>query len=204
MKLTFKKGYNGDVNTLPSREVEGAVAFREPETIGKFALVANAASVVILILAAIPLIIVFLSQPKASLGSSDFYLTLIIGLVLSVVVTPVHELLHAICFREEVAFYTALKLGLLFVIGTESMSKARFVFMSMLPNLVFGFIPYILYFVIPAHPLWLGVFGAACLCSGAGDYINVFHAVTQMPKGAKCYLSKNRSYWYLDNSGKNL
>lgn len=198
MKLKFKKEYNGDVDTLPSREVEGAVAFKEPETLEKFSLIANIASVIILILAAIPLIIVCLSQPDVSLASDDFYFSIIIGMLISVAVTPLHELLHAICFREEVLFYTALKRGLLFVIGTESMSKARFVFMSMLPNLVFGFVPYILFFVIPAHPMWLGAFGAACLCGGAGDYINVFHAITQMPKGAKCYMNKNRTYWYLE------
>ena len=35
MKLIFKKEFNGDVEKLPSREVEGAVVFKEPESIQK-------------------------------------------------------------------------------------------------------------------------------------------------------------------------
>lgn len=40
----------------------------------------------------------------------------------------------------------------------------------------------------------LGVFGIA---SGAGDYLNVFHAITQMPKHSRTYLNGFHSYWYL-------
>lgn len=47
-----------------------------------------------------------------------------------------HELLHALCFKKDVYLYTNLKQGMLFVIGTETMSKGRFIFMSMLPNII--------------------------------------------------------------------
>ena len=84
----------------------------------------------------------------------------------------------------------------MFVHGIEDMSKARFVFMSLLPNIIFGCIPYAAWLV--NHDLvWLGVMGAACLGMGAGDYINVFNALTQMPKGAKTFMSGTHSYWYL-------
>ena len=33
---------------------------------------------------------------------------------------------------------------MLFVVGTETMSKGRFIFMSMLPNLIFGIVPYVI------------------------------------------------------------
>ncbi len=109
---------------------------------------------------------------------------------------PIHEVLHALCFKEEVEFYTYLRKGLMFVVGTESMSKARFIFMSMFPNIVFGFIPYILFFIFPSQ-FWLGIWGALCISAGVGDYINVFNAITQMPKGSLCYMNGNRSYWYI-------
>ncbi len=195
MKLIFKKGFDGDMEKLPAREVEGAVAFKEPETIQKFAVIANTLAAIILIVAVVPVIILSRAIELVFSGSDFVLFNLMIAAVLSLVVMPVHEVLHASCFKGEVEFYTYLKKGLMFVVGTESMSKARFVFMSMLPNLVFGFIPYILFFFFPSQ-LWLGLFGAFCLGSGAGDYINVFNAITQMPKGAKCFMSKNRSYWY--------
>ena len=85
---------------------------------------------------------------------------------------------------------------MLFVAGPEDMSKSRFIFMSLLPNIVLGFIPYVIFII---HPAWtaLGAFAAFNISSGAGDYLNVFNAITQMPKGARTYLHHFNSYWYL-------
>ena len=107
-----------------------------------------------------------------------------------------HELLHALCFREDVYMYHNLKQGMLFVVGPEDMSKGHFVFMSMLPNIVFGFIPFTLFLVKPELRL-LGIFGFLSIASGAGDYLNVYNALTQMPKGSRTYLHGFHSYWYL-------
>ena len=84
-----------------------------------------------------------------------------------------HELLHAVCFKQDVYLYTNWKQGLLFVVGPEPMSKRRFILMCLLPNLLLGFLPYI------------------------GDYYNIINALTQMPKGAKTYLYQMHSFWYL-------
>ncbi|HJA13063.1 MAG TPA: DUF3267 domain-containing protein [Candidatus Mediterraneibacter merdipullorum] len=98
-----------------------------------------------------------------------------------------HELLHAVCFRRDVYLYTNLMQGMLFVVGPETMSKSRFIFMSLLPNLVFGLLPYLAGMIFPNRMMLLmaGILG---LGSGAGDYYNVFNAVTQMPHGARTYL----------------
>ena len=84
---------------------------------------------------------------------------------------------------------------MLFVIGTEDFSKFRFCFMSMLPNLVFGFIPLIIFMINPSLTFLgdLGVFAISC---GVGDYLNVINALRQVPKGAKIYNSGMHSYWY--------
>ena len=75
------------------------------------------------------------------------------------------------------------------------LSKARFVIMSMLPNIIFGIIPYVAFWF--NHDwLLLGMVGAFCIGAGFGDYINVFNALTQMPNGAKTYLCGFHSYWY--------
>ena len=93
-------------------------------------------------------------------------------------------------------FSVYLKQGMLFVIGPEDMSKGRFIFMSLLPNIVFGFIPFALFLICPELRL-LGTFGMLSIASGAGDYLNVFNALTQMPKDSLTYLSEFHSYWYL-------
>ncbi len=195
MKLKFKKGFDGDLSKLPSREVKGAVPFKEPQSIKKFSLLANIISLFIMAAACVPVVIVSGGFKAVYSGFLDNLLMLISFLVCLLAAFPVHELLHAICFREEVEFYTYLPKGLMFVVGTESMSKAHFVFMCLLPNIVFGVVPYILFFIFPSQ-IWLGFFGAVCLGAGAGDYINVINAVTQMPKGAKCFMSKDHTYWY--------
>lgn len=42
-----------------------------------------------------------------------------------------HELLHAICYKKDVYMYNDLAHMLMFVVGTEDMSKGRFIFMCL-------------------------------------------------------------------------
>ena len=72
-------------------------------------------------------------------------------------------------------YYNPTRL-LLFVHGTESMSKARFIFLSLLPNVIFGFIPFVIFMINPVF-IWLGTFGIMSIAMGFGDYINVFNAI---------------------------
>ena len=104
--------------------------------------------------------------------------------------------MHAICFKEDVYLYTNLKQGQLFVVGPEDMSKAGFIFMSLLPNIVFGIVPYVAFLLKPELMI-LGAFGAFNIAAGAGDYLNVFNAITQMPNGSRTYLHHFNSYWYM-------
>lgn len=85
---------------------------------------------------------------------------------------------------------------MLFVAGPEDMTKTRFIMMSLAPNIVFGFIPFILFLIFP-KAIILGVFGAISIGCGAADYLNVINALTQMPKGALTYLYGTHSYWYI-------
>ena len=39
-----------------------------------------------------------------------------------------HELLHALCFKEDVYLYTNFKQGMVFVLETETMSKKKIYF----------------------------------------------------------------------------
>lgn len=191
MKLIYKGEFSGNVEDIPHGEHKpGAVMFKEPTDIKKFSIIMN------IVAFALTIILIVILGIRAGSGLAEKWYALLIGCGLSMLSLFPHELLHAICFKGTVYLYTNFKQGMLFVTGPEDMSKARFVFMSMLPNLVFGFIPFIIFLIFPKLII-LGSLGAIAIGMGAGDYMNVFNAVTQMPKGARTYVYSFNSYWYM-------
>mgnify|MGYP004451080113 FL=1 len=184
-----------DEHALPKREhPEGAVQYKEPKSMAKFAVIANAISIAILLVLTQ---VVFIRAKDFVINNDfwDYYTPYLIGMGLAIVASIPHEFLHAICFKKDVYMYQALQKGLLFVIGTEDMSKSKFIFMSLLPNLVFGFIPFIIFLFFP-NLIVLGAMGAMAIGGGAGDYFNVFNTIFQVPNGAKIYMSGMHTYWY--------
>ncbi len=189
MKLHYKGTYDLNPDSLPHGEhPPGAVPFKEAEDSKALAKVAGITSVILLVILCVILYL--------RCGSRLFSMQATLGCLLALLAVFPHELLHAICFRKDVYLYTNLKQGLLFVVGPETMSKARFIFMSLLPNIVFGFLPFIAAMINPSL-IFLGVCGALSISMGAGDFYNVFNAITQMPKGARTYLCKFNSFWYM-------
>ncbi len=181
----FAGRYNGDPESLITHEHEpGYVPFKEAEDMNKLSLIMNGISLVI---AFITMVIYFLvsRQPLDIIGS-----------ILMIVTLIPHEFLHAVCFPGDVYMYENLRKGMLFVVGPGTFSKWGFIFMSMLPNIVFGFIPFIIFLIDPSQTM-LGTLGALAIAAGAGDYYNVFNALTQMPKGSRTYLHGMRSFWYM-------
>lgn len=189
MKLVYKGRFNGDVDSLPRGEHRpGAVPFREFSDPKKLALAASGAAIVITVCC----LGIYYWRAGFSIGAY------VGGCLLSLLSVIPHELLHGLCFRGNVYLYTNLKQGMMFVTGPEDMSKARFIAMSLLPNLVFGFLPFFIGVLLP-RPM-LAVFGAFCIGMGTGDYYNIANAVAQMPKGARTYLHGFASYWYMPNA----
>lgn len=187
MKLVHKGKFNGDENSLPAGpHKEGAVRFKEFENTKQMGIFGNIAAMLLMVIC----ITIFILRSGSIVNFN------LIGCLLSLVCMYPHELLHAVCFKETAYIYTNLSQGMLFVVGTEPMSKARFIFMNLCPNLVFGFIPFILFLIQPDWTI-LGTLGTLAIGMGAVDYYNVFNALTQMPKGAKTYLHKMNSYWYM-------
>lgn len=186
MKLIYKGKYNENPESLPHGEhMPGAVKFKECEDPKQLALMANGIALGVTVAA---LAILFL---RGGLRAYNFW-----GALIAIASIFPHEFLHAICFKETVYLYTYWSKGILFVVGPESMSKGRFVFMSMLPNLIFGVIPFVIFLIFPQYS-FLGTMGALAIGMGAGDYYNVYNALTQMPKGAKTYLYQFNSWWYM-------
>lgn len=194
MRFHYAGKYDGKESSLPQREhPENAVPFKEPEDTKKLSIIANIGAIGVMLILAIPF----------GLLGRKYIVThsmgMAIGSVCSMLTLIPHEFLHALCFKGDVYMYNNLSQGLLFVVGTEDMSKGGFIWMSMLPNLVFGFVPY-LFFLLRPEFLGLGMLGMICVGMGFGDYINVYNAITQMPKGAMTYLCGMHSFWYIPDS----
>ena len=187
MRLHYKGKFDGNVDKLPSGELEkheDAIKFKEIDDVKKLMTVMNiVAGVMVIILWG-----VYCWKSGGFLGLNG------IGIILALLTLFPHEILHAICFKEDVDIYLAD--GGAFVCGTETMSKFRFVFMSLLPNIIFGFIPFIIFLIFPKMTV-LGTLGLMGISMGVGDYYNVFNSLTQMPKGARCFMEKQNSYWYM-------
>lgn len=188
MRLKYMGTYDLNPDSLPADpHPPGAVPFREFKDLKTFSLFANALSLLILI----PLSLLLLWR-----SDRIDILQVLWGCVLAMVGIVPHEILHTLFFKGDVYLYTNLRQGMLFVIGTESMSKGRFIVMSMLPSLVLGFIPYFAAMIQPSMT-GLGVFGMMSIMMGAGDFYNVFNAATQMPRGSRAYMHRLNSYWFM-------
>ena len=133
--------YNGDENSLPYKEHHpNAIPFKEPKDMKKYSLIANLGCVLIMIVLVIPFLLMgikYIPNSKIQMVAG--------GICGGLSMFP-HELLHAVCFKKDVYMYNDLIHGLMFVVGTEDMSKARFIFMCLCPNLILGIIP--LYFIL--------------------------------------------------------
>lgn len=183
--------YDGDESKLPSKEHHpSAVPFKEPENTKKLSLIANIGCILSMVILAIPFLMLGMKYIP------DNAIWMIIGAVCGGLSLLPHELLHAMCYKKDVYLYNDLSHGLLFVVGTEDMSKARFIVMCLCPNIIMGLVPYTIFLIMP-RLVGLGLFGIICIGMGFGDYINVYNAARQMPSKAKTYLCGIRSFWYL-------
>lgn len=187
MKFHYAGKYNGDENSLPKREHhENSVQFKEAD-MKNFALIIN------ILAFAITLVLMFIT---VFISKKNFFSSQVsLGIIIALLSLVPHEFLHALCFKNDVYMYNNLKQGMMFVAGTEDMSKTRFIMMSLCPNIVFGFIPFIIFLIFP-NLIFFGTMGALCIGMGAGDYLNVYYTLTQVPNGAKIYGSGFHSYWY--------
>ena len=188
MKLHYMGKYDLNPESIPAKPHKpNYVRFKEPEDSKSLSAITGTITSLLTIILAIPLFLNGFQEGLHAFG---------VGALLSLLPLFPHEILHAICFKEDVYLFTNLKHFQLFVVGPEDMSKGRFIFMSMLPNIVFGIIPYVIFLLNPSLAI-LGAFGVFNVAAGSGDYLNVFNAITQMPKGARTYLHHFNSCWYM-------
>lgn len=183
--------YDGNEDSLPHKEHHpNAMPFKEAKDMKNLSLITNIGCIVTMIVLAIPFLILGVKYIP------DNAVWMAIGGICGAFSLLPHELLHAMCYKRDVYMYHDLVHGLMFVVGTEDMSKGHFIFMCLCPNIVLGMIPYIVFLIFP-HLVGFGLFGIICIGMGFGDYVNVYNAMKQMPQNSKTYLCGMHSYWYL-------
>lgn len=195
MKLVWKGIYRDEAQLSKGVLPDNAVPFVEPKTPMELSL---KASVWILPVAALALLCVYVK----SLLTGQWAVPLnIIGVLLAIAAALPHELMHAVCFPKNavVEMYAAPKQLMAFVFSTYPVSRRRFVGLSLLPSLVLGLLPLLIWLALPDGS-WGSIvftFALISLSLGVGDFLNSFNALRQMPKGALTQLSGFHSYWFM-------
>ncbi len=197
MKLIYRGNYK-DESELPITDLpEHAIKFKEPETPAKLNLIASLFTIPAILLIILCVFVSFLihGNLSISLAPKSYFLSIILAFL---TLLP-HEFLHAICFGKDAVVYlfVSIKNMMAFVVSTEPISKKRFIFLSLLPNLVFGWIPLLIWSIFFPSNMFLFYFSIMCILFGIGDYLNVYNALIQMPKGSIQQLSGFHSYWYI-------
>lgn len=130
-----------------------------------------------------------------------------LGLLLGLLLIPVHEVLHAVCFPKGATVYVGLapeKLAA-FAVCFSPVSRRRFCVMSLLP-VVLGVAPLALFWLFPAG--W-GAAAALCwpaamigLVSPCPDYMSVLRVLRRVPAGAFLQASNSGWYWYFEKGAE--
>jgi len=204
LKLIYRGEYRSEDQLPKGNLPQNAIRFDEPETAE--ALVRRAAWFCVPAGAFIALVVavsaLFSGFVKINPASPAFFA----GMALFLLALLPHELLHAVCFGKdaEVELYISIKNMMLFVVCAKPISKRRFIFMSLLPNVVLGALPLLVWAALPYDGVFSNLlfsFSVMAILGGVGDYLNVFNALRQMPKGSMQQLSGFHSYWFLPEKG---
>lgn len=198
LKLIWKGKFNG-VEDLPIGELpKNAVRFEEPESAEELAKETRRFLIPVVIFL---LIVIFLRiKINGFFGVSD--VINIFGIILIPFSILPHEYLHAIFFPKdaEVEMWYSIKQILALVTSTTAITKKRFIFLSLFPNIVFGFLPLIIWIFIPSYMSFISgilfTFGFISLIMGVGDFMNIYNTIKQVPKGAMTQISGFNSYWF--------
>ncbi len=127
---------------------------------------------------------------------------LFVGVLLGLLLIPVHEYLHGVCFPQDATVYVGLipqKMAA-FAVCHEPLSWRRFVVMSLLPTIL-GIVPLLVFLLAPAG--WSKTMGVCWslavmgLLSPMPDYMNVSCVRRQVPKGATIQSTNSGLFWYM-------
>ncbi len=123
-----------------------------------------------------------------------------VGIVAGLLLTPVHELLHAVCYCEGQTVYTGISLEKFaaFAVCHEKSSRRRGIVSSLMPTLL-GIIPLAVFLIAPSSPVITAICipaGIIGMLSPMPDYMDVCMVRRQVPKGASIQSRNDGIYWF--------
>ncbi len=206
MRLRYK-GFVRNATDLPEFDLPAnAVQFKEPETVKGFFRRA-------MFLYSIPLIAFVLAIRGAEIRLWETYVPWepcdLLGCLIALLLLVPHELLHAVCFPKEAEVYLYFCSQGAMVTCKEPLSKRRFIFMSLLPLIILGILPMLIWLVMPPAQFssdFLFTFytvAAINTLGCCGDLMNVYNAMRQVPNDALVQMSGIHTYWFAtdENNG---
>ena len=112
------------------------------------------------------------------LGTKTVFPALVpVGILIGLLLMPVHELLHAVCYCEGQTVFIGISLEKFaaFAVCHEKISRRRFVVMSLMPILL-GIIPLAVFLMAPSSPILTAICvpsGIMGMLSPMPDYMDV-------------------------------
>mgnify|MGYP006980313521 FL=1 len=107
MKLHYQGKYNLDPEILPKRKHQpNAVKFKEVSSSKELAVIANTIGLVLMVILSIPVLLVYKNDLLL------YFDDVMLAVIFPILTMFPHELLHALCFKEDVYLYTNFKQGM--------------------------------------------------------------------------------------------
>lgn len=122
------------------------------------------------------------------------------GVALAIPFLFVHELLHAICCPRGSIVNVYWSTAGISLIPTCPIKKQRYIIMALLPTLVLGIIPFLIWLFIPAMDVTIGsiifAFSIGSLSMSIGDMFNVLIALKKMNHESYLITSAMQIYFF--------
>lgn len=192
MKVKWK-GKLSETNTFPTTEIpSNAVQFLEPKSNLEYYI--WVIPILIFVLGCVYIKANFISEFRLNmLGIGIGFLVILPCLI-------IHELLHVVCFPPNAKveiFYSAAGMS---VVTSTPIPKARYIFTLLLPALILGIIPLLIWFFIPVdyktlNSAWF-ILSIGNLGGAVADFYNLVHVIKEMPKGSVMQVSGLKCYYY--------
>lgn len=198
MKLTWKGKYTNENQLFIGNLPDNAVKIKGAENPTKLWLESSLFAILSIIIISI---FVYLKR-KLNLGTNLYGLFNLWGAMLSLLFIIPHELLHAIAVPKnaDVQIWYSVKNIMPFTYFNCQNSKLRFIFICLLPNVIFGIIPFIVWIFTAFNSVEfskiLFTFSTFNILIGCGDFYYVYRVITQIPNKAFVQFSRFNLYWY--------
>lgn len=196
MKIKYMGKLDSETNPLPTNNLkEGAIRFNEPENVKKRYLWTNIIALILVGIMFVPEYLTVLFRNIDSIDLSNLFIYFILANILLV--------LSKLCqfyFYKEIYMFKIPRVGFAGVYTTE-FTKKKYIAINLIPNIIFGFLPYYISLIIGNY--FLGIAAIFVIAVSVGDLVDVYHAFVEMPPGSKTFLYQFNNYWYLpkkDNS----